>query len=127
METKCLWCWIQRKTFNIINVVLFISSGRRVVNPTLRQMMVVFEDVGVDISLKDCLDEAHIDVISNSASVIYLGSNLVQNFIWNVLIVLYKDLELATTDGQVFICERILDVPADWTELTSVLDDGMEE
>ena len=89
--------------------------------------MVVFENVGVYISLKDCLDEAHIDVISNSASVIYLGSNLVQHFVGNVLVVLYKDLELATTDGQVFICERILDVPADWTELPSILDDCMEE
>ena len=89
--------------------------------------MVVFENVRVYISLKDCLDEAHIDVISNSASVVDLGSNLVQHFVGNVLVVLYKDLELATTDGQVFICERILNVPADRTELPSILDDCMEE
>jgi hypothetical protein len=34
---------------------------------------------------------------------------------------------LSLTDYGIFICEFISDVPSNWTELSSVLDDSMEE
>jgi hypothetical protein len=37
-----------------------------------------------------------------------------------------EDLELSLANIKVFICEGIGDVPADWAELSSVLDDCME-
>ena len=37
-----------------------------------------------------------------------------------------EDLELSLANIEVFHCERVGNVPADWTELSSVLDDGME-
>ena len=37
-----------------------------------------------------------------------------------------EDLELSLANIEVFHCESVGNVPADWTELSSVLDDGME-
>ena len=65
--------------------------------------------------------------LSDSATIVDICTNVVQRLEWNLLISLYKDLELSTTDEQVFARERIWLVPANRTEFSSILNDGMEE
>jgi len=50
-----------------------------------------------------------------------------QHLKWNHLIIIQEQLELFLTDIKIFECERIWNVPADGTELSSVLDDSVEE
>ena len=65
--------------------------------------------------------------LSDSATIVDICTNVVQRLEWNLLISLYKDLELSTTDEQVFARECIWLVPANRTEFSSILNDGMEE
>lgn len=89
--------------------------------------MAVLEHVWAEITSQDGLDESDIDVVRDSATVVDFCSDLVEYLVWNFIVVLDEDLQLAATDIQVFIGEGIGDVPANGSELSAILHNGMEE
>ena len=89
--------------------------------------MALNEDIWVDVALKNGANQADILLLSNSASVVDLGTEHVQHFVGDIIVRLDEFLQLTSADNQVFICEGVWDIPADWTELSSILNDSVEE
>jgi len=85
------------------------------------------EDVWVDIALKDGANEADILALSHSTSVVDLGAEHVKHFVGNIVISLHEFLELSSADNQILIGESVRDVPANRTELSSILHNGVEK
>jgi len=80
-----------------------------------------------DISLQNGGDETGVLVVCYTTSIVYLSTNIVEYLVWNFRVTLNKDLELLSRDHEILIGEGIWDVPTDWSELSSILDDGVEE
>jgi len=85
------------------------------------------QDPLIDISTENCNDKSGVLIISDSASVVNFSTNVVQGLIWNQFICLNESLELSSAHNKVFISERIWDVPADGSELSSILHNSVEE
>lgn len=127
MQTEYFWRWVERKRLDVVKVVLFVADRWGVVNSTLRHGMPILEHIGIKITAQNGLDESDIDVVSDSTTVVDFGANLVEYLVWDFFVVLDEDLQLFATNIQVFIGERVQDVPANWSELSAILHDGMEE
>lgn len=85
------------------------------------------EDVFVNVALKNRLDESDILSLCDTATIVDLSTKHVEYFVRYVVVSFHKLLKLTTTHKQVLICESVWDVPANWTKLSSVLDNSMEE
>lgn len=127
METESFRLRVKRQSLDVVHVILFVTRWNRIVDSRLREWMALSKDVLVDVALKNGLDESDVLLLRDTSTVVDLGTKHVEYFIRDVVVGLDKLLKLATTDEQVFISERIGNVPANRTELSSILDDSMEE
>ena len=89
--------------------------------------MVINEDLIVAVGLKDSLDKSDVLIISDSSTVVDLSSNEVKHLVRDEVVSIEESLELHSADLEVLVGEAVGDVPTDCAELTSVLDDGVEE
>lgn len=85
------------------------------------------QDTLVDVCAEDCDDKSGVLIISDSTSIVDLSTNIVESLVGNEIVCLYKRLELSPAHNKVLIREGIWDVPADGSELSSILHDSMEE
>jgi hypothetical protein len=127
VETVDLGIGIQWQIFNVSKVVLLRVGIYRVIEATLGELESNFLDSFSDVSTQNGLNESDILVISDSASIVYLSSKVIKNLERNDFIVIEESLQLLLADIKVFKCECICDVPTNGTELSSVLNNSMEE
>jgi hypothetical protein len=80
-----------------------------------------------DESFQDGGDETGVLVVCYTTSIVYLSTNIVQYLVRDFIVTLNKDLELLSGYHEILIGEGIWNIPTDWSELSSVLDDGVEE
>ena len=89
--------------------------------------MALSQDVLVDITLKNGLDQSDILFLRHTATVIDLSAKHVQHLERHFIISLNKLKKLASAHFQVLIRKGVWDIPADGAELSPVLDDSVEE
>ena len=89
--------------------------------------MALSQDIFVDITLQNSLDQSDILFLRHTATVIDLSAKHVQHLIRHVIISLNELEKLHSAHFQVLIREGVWDIPADGTELSPVLDDSVEE
>jgi len=65
--------------------------------------------------------------LRHTTTIVDLRAKHVEHLVRYVIVSLYKLLQLASANDQIFIGEGVWDVPADRTELSPILDDGVEE
>ena len=90
-------------------------------------MIVVLEHSLIHVALQNNLDQADILVIRHTTTVVDLCADVVKHLVRNFIISLDENFELTAGNVEIFVGERVGDVPADGTELSAVLDDGVEE
>lgn len=127
MEAKSFWVWVQWESLDILNIILLLSRLNGLVQTTLRVSVSNSEDIFVQICLKNSSYQSLILIVSDSASIIDLGTDIVEHFVRHLFVVLNEDSQLLPANSQVFVHECILNVPSDWSELSSVLHNGVEE
>jgi hypothetical protein len=129
VEAEDFGVWELWKVLNIINIPFILSMLWSVVDTRWRQLVIIiFKDLfAVDFS-EDDLDEYSILSISYSSTVVTGPGQIVQGGEWYLVwIFIDEDKQLSHTDSQVGLVELILDVPSEWTELCSFLNECMEE
>jgi len=127
VETESLWLWIQWKTLDVVDIVFLGASCNSLVETGFRELVVNLESFFVNESLKNGLDKTHVLVISDTTTVVDFSSKNNQHLEWNGLVHISEDLELTSADIEVLIGEGVWNVPADSTELTSILHNSVEE
>lgn len=127
MQSKGLRSRSQRQVLDIIDVVRKFNSRWDVVDVAGTKIVILAEHLRRDIDSHNGLDQPNILVISNPTAVIDLSPEVIEHLIRYDLILIQQHPELFLADPQIFIGELICDVPAYWSELAAVLDDGVEE
>ena len=127
MQTEGLGLRIERKSLDVIQIILLVAGCERVVETTSREWVSLDEDVAVDVAPQDGLNQTDILLLCDSATVVDLGSEHVEHLVGYLVVCFHELLQLASADDQIFVGEGVGDIPADGTELSSVLDDGVEE
>lgn len=98
MQSKHLWRWIQWKFFDIGNELSMFDDRRRIVQPTLGILIVLLESLICDVALQYCGYQSHILIVSDSPSVVDLGSQVVQHLEGDAFILVEQHLELPLTN-----------------------------
>ena len=89
--------------------------------------MALNEDVRVDVTLENSANQADILGLSYTTTIVDLGAKHVEYFVRHIIIGFHELLQLASAHNEIFIGEGVWDIPANWTELSSVLHNGVEE
>lgn len=89
--------------------------------------MALNKDVRVDVALENSANQTDILGLSHTTTIIDLGAKHVEHFVRHIFISFHKLLQLASAHDKVFIGEGVRNIPANWTELSSVLHNGVEE
>lgn len=127
MESEGFGCWVEWQLLDVVEILLLITWWDDVVGATGRQLVAICHDSWADICLQDGSNKSAIFVIGHTSSIVYLSSNEVEHLVWDFLVVFNKDLELLSGHHQILVGEGVRNIPSNWSELSSVLDDGMEE
>lgn len=89
--------------------------------------MVVLQDIFVDELAQDALNQTDILTLSDTTTVVNRGANVIEHLIRHFLVVFNENFELSAGHNQIFVCERVGNVPPNRAKLTSILHDGVEE
>lgn len=103
------------------------SSGDTSVILGVREVEVVSEDVGHEVATDNAEDESSINVISDTASIVNLSHKEVKHLVWHFIEVIEENLKLLFAHTVIFVGKGVRDIPADTTELSSILHDSVEE
>lgn len=74
MESKSLWLWQKRKLFDILDVILFLTGWDNLVDTTLGVSVSILHSFWADVSLKDIGDEARIEFLCYTTTIINDGT-----------------------------------------------------
>lgn len=127
MESKHLRVWVERQGLDVVKIVFLVTWSDRVVNSTWRELVAFNQDFRVDIALKNSANQTNILDLSHTTSVVDLGTEHVKHFVGNFIVRFNELLQLTSADNQILIREGVWDIPANRTELSSVLNNGVEE
>lgn len=119
--------WYQWKSVDVINISLLISSWNNLIGTAIREGVSIINCTFVDKSPENGFDKSDIFVICDSTTIINLGSECVKYFEINLIIVIKETLKLLSAHIKIFEGECIWNIPANGSELSSVLYDSMEE
>jgi len=103
------------------------SSGDTSVILGVREVEVVSEDFGHEVATDNAEDESSINVISDTASIVNLSHKEVKHLVWHFIEVIKENFKLLFAHTVIFVGKGVRDVPADTTELSSILHDSVEE
>jgi hypothetical protein len=127
MHTESFGLGVKRELLDVGNVVGLTSSGDTSVVLGVREVEVVSEDFRHEVATDNAEDESSINVISHTASVVNLSDQEVKHLEWHFIEVIEENLKLLFAHTVIFVGEGVRDVPADTTELSSILHDSVEE
>jgi len=97
------------------------------INSTIREFESVIKDTLLDESLQNVVDKSDILVICNSSTIVNFSSKNVKYFEWHFVIDVQEVLQLHLTASEFLLHEGVLNIPSNSSELSSVLDNSMEE
>jgi hypothetical protein len=127
MEPEDLWSWVQWQTLNIGHKLRMLDHGWCIIELTLGVLIILLKCLLRNITLEYSGNQPDILIISDPPTIVNLRSQVIKHLKGNRLILIKQHLELPLTHTQILIGEFVGDVPADGSELPSVLDDGVEE
>jgi hypothetical protein len=111
----------------VLNVVILFSWDNRVIQARFRKGVSIFKDFWAHVLSQDATDKSLIFIISDTTTIVNFSTDIVKHLERYEAIGLDEDLKLAATDGKFLKHESVLDVPANRSELSSVLHNGVEE
>ncbi len=127
MHSKGFWRGTQRQRLNVLNVVGEFGEVGRIVESTFTELVVGLEHIGRDVLLENGLDQPYVLVVSHSPAVVDFRPQVVQHFVWDYCVLVQQHFQLLFAHAQILVCEFVSDVPSDWPEFSTVLNDRMEE
>ena len=66
-------------------------------------------------------------VISNAATIVTFSSEVGDGFVRNFFVLIHENLELSDRNSHIRLVEPIRNIPTDWTELSSLLNQRVEK
>jgi len=127
VHTKSFRLRVKRKLLDVLNVIVLTSSRNTSVVLGVREVEIISQDFRDEIATNDAEDKSSINVISDTTSIVNLSDQEIEHLIGNFFKVIKENLELFLAYTIIFIGEGVRDVPADTSELSSILDNSMEE
>ena len=127
VEAKHLWRIFFWERVDEVSVRLGITEGRRLVLLRLRVEVVISQVVCAVILLESGEQATQVLVVSYTTTVVDDTSDVHKGIPRDLLLVFKEDLQHRERGGQIRVIEGICDVPAERSELTSLLDDSVEE
>jgi len=119
---------INRERLSEFDVSSLVGVTRDNVSATIsKRMVLIVDNIDVEVIGKMEFDETLILSISDSSSVVSLSHHIVQGFIRHLGEFVKEEHELLLGDTQVGHSERVLNVPSEGTELSTLQDQGVEE
>lgn len=89
--------------------------------------MVFLEGFRVQVAFDDVLDEFFVLIIGDTTTIVDLRHQEVHHFVRHQHIFVQKHLQLLLRDLKIFVGEVVLNVPTNWTEFSSIQNNGVEE
>jgi hypothetical protein len=126
MQSKHTWWVLRWQLLDVASVGLSITEGWGFVDATLIVFVLVLQSINVIVLLKCLSDAPEILVISDTTTVVDLSGDVLESLPWN-LVLFKEDAQHRVRCVQVGIVELIGNVETKRTELSSLLNNGMEE
>mmetsp|Transcript_13246 Transcript_13246/g.37418 ORF Transcript_13246/g.37418 Transcript_13246/m.37418 type:complete len:433 (-) Transcript_13246:4693-5991(-) len=127
VQAKHLRLCNQRQGVYVFEVALELAVGGGVVGATVRQLVVVVQDVRHVVRLQDRHERVAVMAICHLATIVALAAGVAQRVVRDIRELVQEHLQLPDADAQVVLVELVRDVPANWPKLPSLLHDGVEE
>lgn len=127
VHTESLRLGVKRKLLDVGNVVGLTSSGDTSVVFSVREVEVIVENLRYEVATDNAEDEPSVNVISHTASVVDLSDQEVKHLVRHFIEVVEENLKLLLANTVIFIGEGVGDVPANTSELSSILHNSVEE
>lgn len=122
-----MWVVIQWKILDVISVDLDLTVSWGIVLVSGGELVIVCESSALAVFLKNCHETSSVIVIGNSTTVVDVTRNEKKCIPWNLILTVHEQLEHGVGCLKIGVIELILDVPAERSELSSLLKYGMEE
>lgn len=81
----------------------------------------------IDEARENSLDETDVFVVGDTTAVIDFCAEEIDNLVGDVSVLVEEHFELFLANAEIFVREFVRDIPADWPEFSSVLDDRVEQ
>jgi len=127
VESESFRLGVERHTSDVLHVVFFLSSGDSIVNTRRRELVTIFKNLRTHVGSENARNKVLIVSISYTATIVDFGTDIVKYLEGYKVIRLDENLELAAGYSEFFKHECVLDIPANRSELTSVLYNSVEE
>ena len=111
-----------------VDVLLASTIAWDVVLSTLTEFVVLLIDhLWIVVVPQDDINRDSVVEICNSSSVVRFCNHVDESFEWHLIVEVQELDQLQGRDSEVRGGERVWNVPAEWSELSSFEDDGVEE
>lgn len=127
MHTKSFRLWVKWQILDVGNIVGMAASGNTSVILGVREVEVIIKDFRYEVTTNDAENKSSINVISHTASIVNLSNQEVKHLVWHFIEIIEENLKLSLADTVIFVGKGVGDVPADTTELSSILYNSVEE
>jgi hypothetical protein len=127
VKSKDLWVVIQWKTLDIFSIDSDFTVRWSIILIRRGELVIICESSLLTVFLKNSHETSSIVVIGNSTTVVDVTRNEEKCIPWNLILTVHKQLEHGVGCLKIRVIELIFDVPAEWSELSSLLENGMEE
>lgn len=128
MQAEDFWSGIKGQLLDEFRIPLILLMRRGKVNTWGGELVVVIKDVLTVEILKDGGQKTTILVVCDFTTIVALTSQILEciegSLIW---VLVEEDTELSDWDTKIVVVELVRDVPAERAELSSLLNNGVEE
>jgi hypothetical protein len=127
MHTESFRLGVKRQLLDVGDIVSLTSSRDTSIILGVREIEFVSEDFRHEVATNNAENESSINVISHTTSIVNLGDQEVKHLKGHFIEVIEENLKLLFAHTVIFVGECVRDVPANTTELSSILHDSVEE
>jgi hypothetical protein len=127
MHTKSFRLWVKWQILDVGNIVGMAASWNTSVILGVREVEVVIKDFRYEVTTNDAENKSSINVISHTTTIVNLSNQEVQHLEWHFIKIIQENFKLSLADTVIFVGEGVGDVPANTTELPSILNNSVEE
>mmetsp|Transcript_2819 Transcript_2819/g.6858 ORF Transcript_2819/g.6858 Transcript_2819/m.6858 type:complete len:341 (-) Transcript_2819:7009-8031(-) len=129
MQAEDLWRCHDRQASQVVEEVILGCATRAIEEAAGGKLVIrpLDDDILANEDFDHAFDEDLVFLVCHTAAVVDLGSQELQHLVRDLIVRVQEVLELPSVCDQVLWGEVVWDVPADGTELPSVLANGMEE
>jgi hypothetical protein len=127
MESKHLRAILNRQSFNVVSVRLHVSKGGCVVITAIRVGVAILQVLKAVVLLECYQQTATIIVVSDTTTVVDMSGHIDKGLPWDLVLLVKEKLQHDERCFHIRIIELVENVPTKGTELTSFLDNSVEE